>query len=519
MEKRTIKKEAMTMKEMKLRKFAFALLATAMLATLLSATAFGATMRKTAAITYPGTLTLTVKDLGKKTVSSWKSSNKAVATVAKSGSTSAKVTAKKKGKAKITAKLSNGSTLTCTVTVKYRLVKSVTMDKTRTLNLGKTLTLKATVLPSNASIKGLTWKSSNKNVATVSSGGKVTPVKAGTATITATAKDGSKKSASCKITVKKPSGQVLANDVAIAIPPGSITVGKSVQAQYAIIPSSATSKSVTWSSSNSSVATVNASGLIKGISPGTAYITAKAIDGSGKSATGMVTVVDDPLNPIRKGLADAKKKGPAAFISYYEHLPLSTRNQIYIGKTYGLRVFSYTVGTGAPINIEKDYGDAVKALYNPWIKSVHDKSLARFTNDSRAKLFFMATWLHSQYVNGSIKEIQRINGFLLCPSIASLLWNDAYPAGNCAAATSFMLDAAYYLFGYSGTSVHWDGSPHMGAGVLINGKTYLYDPQFGIYGEMINGKLKNVDDIDDDYTRAIMAVWASHTLNEVDYTM
>ena len=66
----------------------------------------------------------------------------------------------------------------------------------------KTVTLKATVNPKNANNKAVTWKSSNAKIATVNSKGKVTAKKKGTCYIYATAKDGSKKSAKCKIVVK-----------------------------------------------------------------------------------------------------------------------------------------------------------------------------------------------------------------------------------------------------------------------------------------------------------------------------
>ena len=131
----------------------------------------------------------------------WSSSNKKVATVNKNGL----VKAKKKGSTVITAKAGKKK-YKCKVTVKALKVKSLKLnEKTLTLKKGKKATLKATASPANASNKGVTWKSSNKKVATVNSKGVVTAKKNGTATITATAKDGSKKRATCKVTVAKTS--------------------------------------------------------------------------------------------------------------------------------------------------------------------------------------------------------------------------------------------------------------------------------------------------------------------------
>lgn len=131
----------------------------------------------------------------------YKSSNKKIVTVSKKG----KVTAKKKGKAKVTAyaKANKKKKVVITVTVGTPVSKIKLNKKKATLNVKKTLKLKATVTPKKASNKKVLWKTSNKKIATVSSAGKVTAKKAGKATITATAADGSGKKATAKITVKK----------------------------------------------------------------------------------------------------------------------------------------------------------------------------------------------------------------------------------------------------------------------------------------------------------------------------
>ena len=131
----------------------------------------------------------------------YKSSNKKVATVNAKG----KITAKKKGKAVITviSKANKKKTVKIKVTVGTPVTK-VKLNKTKAnLNVGKSLTLKATVTPKKASSKAVVWKSSNKKVATVTGKGVVKAKKAGTVKITATAKDGSGKKATCKVTVKK----------------------------------------------------------------------------------------------------------------------------------------------------------------------------------------------------------------------------------------------------------------------------------------------------------------------------
>ena len=127
---------------------------------------------------------------------SWKSSRKSVATVSKKG----KITAKKAGKTTITVTLKSKKTAKITVTVKDKIpATSIKADvKTLSLKKGKSYQLKTTVKPLNTTDK-VTFKSSNKKVATVSAKGKIKAKKKGKATITITA---GKKKVTCKVTVK-----------------------------------------------------------------------------------------------------------------------------------------------------------------------------------------------------------------------------------------------------------------------------------------------------------------------------
>lgn len=130
----------------------------------------------------------------------WSSSNKKVASVTSSGT----VKALKPGTATITCRVKTQKTkkVTCKVTVKKKKVTKVSFSSgTLSVQIGKTYTKKPTVSPSYAYDKRVSYKSSNTKIATVNSSGVVTGKKEGTVTITATAKDGSKKKASYKIRV------------------------------------------------------------------------------------------------------------------------------------------------------------------------------------------------------------------------------------------------------------------------------------------------------------------------------
>ncbi len=164
-------------------------------------------------------------------------------------------------------------------------VKSITLNKKSiTIYVGDTYKLTATVSPTKASNKKLTWSTSDKKIVTVSSG-KITAKKAGTATVTAKAKDGSGKKAACKVTVKKrPVTAVKLNKTK-----ATIYTGNTLTLKATISPSNATNKKVTWKSSNSKVAAVNSKGKITAKKSGTATISVVTADGS-KKATCKITV-------------------------------------------------------------------------------------------------------------------------------------------------------------------------------------------------------------------------------------
>ena len=129
-------------------------------------------------------------------ITSWKTSNKTVATVAKNG----KITGKKAGTATITVTLKSKKSAKIKVTVKKKVAATrVKLNKTSlTLKKGKSFQLKATVTPQKTTDK-VTYKTSNKKIVTVTSKGKLVAKKKGKATITVTV---GKKKAVCRVVVK-----------------------------------------------------------------------------------------------------------------------------------------------------------------------------------------------------------------------------------------------------------------------------------------------------------------------------
>lgn len=171
-------------------------------------------------------------------------------------------------------------------------VKKVTVTapsgKTAYVAKGKKVSLKATVkvTPNKKANKKVTYKSANKKIATVSSKGVLKGVKAGKTKVTVTSKKNSKKKATIKVVVKK----AAVKKVKLNAKTVNLAVGGKKTLKATVTPKKNTSSKIAWSSSKKKVATVSSKGVVKGKSEGTAKITAKAADGSGKKATCKVQV-------------------------------------------------------------------------------------------------------------------------------------------------------------------------------------------------------------------------------------
>ena len=176
------------------------------------------------------------------------------------------------------------------VIAKTVAVSEVLLDRySLNMRVGASETLTATVKPDNATDKTVSWSTSDASVATVSNG-VVTAKKIGTATITAKAGD---KTATCTVTV----AATPVTSVTLSQTTASLKEGETLTLTATVKPDDATDKTVTWSTSDASVATVNQSGVVTAVKKGTATITAQAGD---KTATCVFTIEDNTfsLEPI-----------------------------------------------------------------------------------------------------------------------------------------------------------------------------------------------------------------------------
>ncbi len=239
----------------------------------------------------------------------WSSSSSAIGTV----STSGLVTCLAAGTTTITVTtVDGGFKATCVITVVIPTL--VVTPASATLHVGDTIQLNAN--------QAVTWASSTTAIVTVSPSGLAIAKAAGSATITATTIDGAK-TATCTITVTTLSVSV--TGVSITPATASVNVGTTAQLNAIVAPTNATIKTVTWSSSNTAIATVSTTGLVTGVATGSVIITVKTTDG-GFTATCAVTVGTVNVPPCSFGT------------------PLATA-LASLNKTYN---YTYVLGTGGP---------------------------------------------------------------------------------------------------------------------------------------------------------------------------
>lgn len=218
----------------------------------------------------------------------WKTSDANVASVSQVGL----VTARGRGTATITVTTDNGKEATCSVTV-LQPVNSIAVDLSASgfadgkaeLRVGESKTLNVRINPGNANDKSLTFVSSRTDVVTVDGNGVVTANALGTSEITVRASSG----VEAKITitvVPTPAASITLNEPSI-----TFKATETVQLEATILPVTTTDKTVTWNSSDESVATVDATGQVTAVAVGTATVTATC---GSVSATCPVTVVPTP---------------------------------------------------------------------------------------------------------------------------------------------------------------------------------------------------------------------------------
>ncbi|MBO6249073.1 MAG: Ig-like domain-containing protein, partial [Bacteroidales bacterium] len=216
---------------------------------------------------------------------SWRSDDETVAHVSEEG----EVFGLSEGSTIVYA-VSHGITDSCEVNVSAIPVESVVLNHTSlSLKVGSEVSLSATILPDNATHREVAWSSSDPSVASVSSDGEVKAVAEGTCSITAVS---GSVSAECEVTV--PSNVNPVTSVTLNQAHLSLIVGDESDLSVVVSPEDATDKTVVWSSSDPSVATANAEGIVVAVAPGTCRIIATC----GAASSGCDVVVRSSVIPV-----------------------------------------------------------------------------------------------------------------------------------------------------------------------------------------------------------------------------
>ena len=178
---------------------------------------------------------------------------------------------------------SNMSSTTVIYSITVVSVKSIYLPTSLSLDLGENYLFAPVIVDSRAKTS-LTWTSSAPEIVQVDGNGNISAIALGTSIITCINSNGV--SAQCEVTVNP----VLVSGISLNETEAELTVGEKLQMEATIAPDNATDKTLTWSSTNEAVAVVSESGLVTAVGSGTCQVKATANDGSGKSASCLITV-------------------------------------------------------------------------------------------------------------------------------------------------------------------------------------------------------------------------------------
>lgn len=226
----------------------------------------------------------------------WESDNEEVAVIDANGL----LTALGKGIASITATTTDGSNLQAITSVQVseptpEIVYAESLilsDSEIHLTSGKTYLLKAQVLPENTTNPTVEWQSDDEDVATVDEQGYVLALNPGCATIYCRTTDGTNLQKECTVCVE--TEVILITEFTFDYPKGEITVGEMMTLKPYITPENATNKTIQWSSSDETIATIDQNATVTALKAGETQIYGITTDGSNKKATMTLTVIDDP---------------------------------------------------------------------------------------------------------------------------------------------------------------------------------------------------------------------------------
>ena len=249
----------------------------------------------------------------------WDSSNPAVSTVDQSGN----VVALAEGSTNISATASNGVTGVYTLNVQEKKVESVVLSEDGEFEvlIGESFFLTATITPLDATYPELTWATDNNEILLVKGDGKVTALNCGTATVSATAKNGISDTLLVKV------NEIEAESIEIT-GETTIKIGETTPLDVVIIPNNTTDKSVVWSSSDENIATIDSDGNVTAFNVGETTITAKQKNVETSITFTVEPIVVDSIE-ISSTLGTKIKEGEVTYLSAVVSPKNATYPEVY----------------------------------------------------------------------------------------------------------------------------------------------------------------------------------------------
>lgn len=271
------------------------------------------------------------------------------------------------------------------VNVKGVTVKS-NYGKTVHVAVGKRVKLTTTVnvSPNQSAYKKVSYQSSNKRIATVSSSGYVKGVKAGTCSVTVSSKVNRKKKAKITVNVVKK-----VTSVSIEKPKNPVYVGNSVTLKATVKPESGSYKKVIWSTSDKTVATITSKGVLKGVKAGNVTIKATSVDGTKKSASLRMTVLSTDSvsiasvevlseNVVRVALDKAKVLTEEQFMlegKKYSYGNYMRKYSVVQMRNYDNRTYDITLGQEYTIDRDSFVRVTIADLPGNGVKSMESQAV------------------------------------------------------------------------------------------------------------------------------------------------
>ncbi|MDD2649165.1 MAG: Ig-like domain-containing protein [Eubacteriales bacterium] len=342
----------------------------------------------------------------------FKSGNTKAATVDENGV----ITAVGRGKATITATSTDGGRRSTYVTVTVKQQPTgISLAKTElSLNTGIKSTLSAKVLPSTANETDLVWSSSDTSIATVTERGTVAGVYPGTCVVTVRSKAFPEIFAECNVTVSQP-----VTKINFELSSLSLNVGEKERLSWAVQPAYATNQAVTFTSADTSVATVEADGTVHAIKRGKTTITVKATDGSRVTSRITVNVIQPLFGISMRNTQKTVGVNKAAYV-YVDLNPSNASNShitwssadTSIAKVSGSSVKGRVVGvawgdtTLTAVSEEGGYTDVMTIHVGDYNEAVSIYELDMYFDDAGVKIPYI------RFRNESNFEITRVNFYI-----------------------------------------------------------------------------------------------------------